>query len=82
MENSNPEFSNYLKVLSSILDMDESIHASICLEVEQHLYAKYHEYLVKGYGLTQSTSYTLKTFEDPKKLARTFNKVYREKKTC
>ncbi len=81
MENSIPEFDDYINALSGALTTSADIRQGICLEVKQSLYDKYNEYLVKGYGLENSAHYTINTFEEPVKLARMFNKVYKEGNT-
>lgn len=78
MENKIPEFDSYINALLKELNTNSEISQSICLEVKQNLYDKYNEYLIKGYGLKSSVLYTIKTFEDPVKLARMFNKIYKE----
>jgi hypothetical protein len=78
MENKIPEFSKYLEILSKTLNTSSQINIEICLEVEQSLTSKFNEYLIKGYGTKNSILYTIKTFEDPEKLAKNFNKVYKE----
>lgn len=81
MENRIPEFDGYINVLSGALNTNAEISQNICLEVKQNLFDKYNEYLVKGYGLKSSVQYTIKTFEEPVKLARMFNKIYKEGNT-
>ncbi|MDP4152301.1 MAG: hypothetical protein Q8865_02510 [Bacillota bacterium] len=78
MESRIPEFDAYIKALSGGLNTNSDVNKHICLEVEQNLYDKYNEYLIQGYGLSGSISYTIKTFEEPSKLAKMFNKIYRE----
>jgi hypothetical protein len=73
-----PEFDGYINALSAALDTNTEINQSICSEVEQNLYDKYNEYLIKGYGLRNSVLYTVKTFEEPVKLAKMFNEIYKE----
>lgn len=80
MENRIPEFDEYLNALSGALNINEEISRCICLEIKQNLYDKYNEYLIKGYGLKNSVHYTVKTFEDPVRLAKMFNKIYKEGK--
>src|SRR5665647_2870464 len=78
MENNMPEFTKYIETLSKTLNTGPEINHNICLEIKQSLNAKYNEYLIKGYGIKSSISFTIKTFEEPEKLAKMFNKVYKE----
>ena len=78
MENNIPEFAKYLLTLSENLNMEEKSKQDICAEISQNLTDKYNEYLVRGYGLKESVSYVLRTFAEPKNLAKMFNHVYKE----
>ena len=78
MENSIPEFEQYLDTLCDTLSLTEKTRGDIRTEIAQNLYDKYNEYLIRGYGIKQSVPYVLKTFEEPKKLAKMFNQVYKE----
>ncbi|MDP4182329.1 MAG: hypothetical protein Q8942_14720 [Bacillota bacterium] len=78
MENRIPEFDGYLSALSEALNTNTEINKCICMEISQNLYDKYNEYLIKGYGLKNSVQYTIRTFENPVKLAKMFNKIYKE----
>lgn len=74
-----PEFEKYINALSLQLQMDKNINYDICTEIQQSMYDKYNEYLIRGYGIKESTVYTLNTYESPEALAHTFNDLYKEK---
>ncbi|HYE82399.1 MAG TPA: hypothetical protein VEG39_09560 [Clostridia bacterium] len=76
MEKKLTDFEGYVEVLARELNMDASYKESICEEIKQNLYDKYSELLIKGHGLDSSVADTLGSFEDPKKLAVMFNKLY------
>ena len=74
-----PEFEKYIYTLSLQLTMDKNINHDICKEILQSMYDKYNEYLIRGYGMKESTVYTLNTYESPEALAHTFNNLYKKK---
>jgi hypothetical protein len=76
MEKKLTDFERYIEIMAQELTVDSSYKESICMEIRQNLYDKYSELLVKGYGLDSGVADTLSSFEDPKKLAGMFNKLY------
>ena len=76
MEKKLTDFERYIEIMEQELTVDSSYKESICMEIRQNLYDKYSELLVKGYGLDSGISDTLSSFEDPRKLAGMFNKLY------
>lgn len=76
MEQKIYEFENYMISLTAALDVSSSTKLSISREVEQNLYDKYNEQLIKGYDKDNSILYTLASFENPVKLAKMLNTVY------
>ena len=78
MESKIPEFHEYIFMLSEALDISSESSEGICEEIRMNLYDKYNEYLIRGYGLENSVKYTIKTFENPVKLAKMFSKIYKE----
>ncbi|MDP4092402.1 MAG: hypothetical protein Q8920_03485 [Bacillota bacterium] len=77
MERKIPELEEYLKCLRSELKLEAGLAEEICLEINESLYDKFNEFLIKGYGINYSISNTIEAFEDPKKLAGMFNHVHR-----
>lgn len=79
MEKKILEFEEYLSTLKSELKVDTNLKEDICIELRQSLYDKFNELLIKGYSIDAGISCTLTGFEEPEKLAETFNFIYKEK---
>lgn len=78
MEKKILEFEGYIDVLVSRLTVRQDIKEEICREVSQSLYDKYDELLVKGHGAEESITETLAAFEEPERLAESFNEVHNQ----
>lgn len=73
-----PDLEEYITGLSSHLKLENALKEDICAEIRQTLYDKYNDFLVKGYGIVPSITYTLNDMEDSRKLAKMFNKIHKE----
>lgn len=73
-----PELDDYINILRLNLKVEDNLKEEICMEIYQNLYAKYNDYLIKGYDIEQSTAYVLKDMGDCVKLAKMFNAVHKE----
>lgn len=78
MEKKILEFEGYIDVLMSKLTVRQHVKEEICREVSQSLYDKYDELLVKGHGAKESMTETLAAFEEPERLAVSFNEVHNQ----
>lgn len=76
METRVVEFDEYLATLSANLHTDTAVKEEIRCEIEQNLYDKYDELLIKGYGIENGIACTLESFEAPEALAEMFNKMH------
>ena len=76
METKIAEFEAYLDTVTAGLKMAASCRAEIRRELEQNLYEKYDELLIKGYSMVDGVSAVLAAFEDSCKLAIMFNRAY------
>jgi hypothetical protein len=76
MEQKIHEFEGYIISLSTALKVNNNLIEDISKEINQNLYDKYNELLIKGYSPQNCISYTLSVFEDPLRLAEMFNNVY------
>lgn len=76
MENKLLEMDQYLMALSAELKLETGLKEEICREIEQSLYDKFNELLIKGYSLEAAVSRTLESFESPAALAGMFNAIH------
>lgn len=76
MEKKIVEFDKYLDSINKELKLNKSMKEEICCELMQNLYDKHNELMIKGYGIDEGIRLTLNCFEEPKKLAGTFNSVH------
>lgn len=72
------DFEKYLDTMKYYLKTSQDVKEKICAEVKQTLEDKYRENLGCGYDNSTSIRMTLEGFEEPEKLAKDFNKVYKE----